>query len=452
MNQVNVNNILNKIYNSPKNEICFIDADNSIKYKYKDLFSKISHFEDLLVSNFIKSGDILVAIADHDIESYALFLASIKSACIFVPTQKKLLFSLLSELSNYSKNIYWYENYQLNKYDIDKNFNKCNHIDSLRNNQKSGLILFTSGSTGNPKGIVYDLDVTFSIYNKNQRKNFISIPFLLFDHFGGINTVLNILTMNGTIINLSNKTSDKVFKCIEKYRVTFLPTTPSFLTLCLNHFIEDYDLTSLSLITYGSEVMSETVLNRLKMRLPNTKFLQTYGLSETGVLKTKSSSDGTWIKLIEDGYKYKISNNKLLIKSSYSMMGYLGSQNNYSNDWFETGDLVESDGDYLRILGRDSDIVNIAGNKVYPAEIENVIHGIENVIDVVVFGEKNLLCGNILVAQIICNENINKAEIKNIIRKECIKKLDKYKVPNKIILSSENLYSNRLKKIRKKVL
>ena len=62
-----------------------------------------------------------------------------------------------------------------------------------------------------------------------------------------------------------------------------------------------------------------------------------------------------------------------------------------SNEWFCTNDLVETDGEYLKILGRQTDIVNVGGLKVYPSEVEDCIHELEFIDDVLVKGKKNPL-------------------------------------------------------------
>ena len=69
------------------------------------------------------------------------------------------------------------------------------------------------------------------------------------------------------------------------------------------------------------------------------------------------------------------------------MLGYLNAPSPFTDDgWFMTGDAVEQDGEYLRIRGRQSEIINVGGEKVHPAEVESAIQGIENVLEVTVYG------------------------------------------------------------------
>ena len=72
------------------------------------------------------------------------------------------------------------------------------------------------------------------------------------------------------------------------------------------------------------------------------------------------------------------------------MLGYLNAPSPFeSGGWFNTQDLVEANGEYIRILGRKSELINVGGEKVHPTEIENVMLQIENVKDVTVRGKPN---------------------------------------------------------------
>ena len=231
-----------------------------------------------------------------------------------------------------------------------------------------------------------------------------------------------------------------------------MPTTPSFLNLLVqSRAHEHFDLSSLKLITYGTEVMSQTTLDLVRGIFPDVQLQQTYGLSELGVLRSKSREDGSlWVKIGGEGFQTKVLDGILWIKSDFAMVGYINAPNPFDNDgWFCTQDSVEVDGDYFRILGRTTDIINIGGQKVYPAEVENIISKIDNVKEVSVRGESNPLLGQIVVAEIVTNEPEVLSEIKKKVRKACGEALAAFKVPSKIVLSERDMYSKRMKKIRK---
>ena len=87
------------------------------------------------------------------------------------------------------------------------------------------------------------------------------------------------------------------------------------------------------------------------------------------------------------------------------MLGYLNAPSPFTDDgWFNTGDKVEVDGDYFRILGRQSEIINVGGQKVYPAQVESVVQEMPEVAEVSVYGEKNAIMGQIVCAAIRLRE------------------------------------------------
>ena len=103
---------------------------------------------------------------------------------------------------------------------------------------------------------------------------------------------------------------------------------------------------------------------------------------------------------------------------------------------------------YFKILGRESEIINVGGEKVFPNEVENVIQEINNVSEVLVYGEKHLILGNIVCAKIKLTEKQDKKQFVKNLKNYCKTKLEKYKIPIKISLVNENLHSYRYKKTR----
>jgi acyl-CoA synthetase (AMP-forming)/AMP-acid ligase II len=286
---------------------------------------------------------------------------------------------------------------------------------------------------------------------KKPGKAFKTISFLLFDHIGGFNTLIHTISHGGTIVTIPNRIPGEVCKIIEKEKVELLPTTPTFLNMILlNKLYEKYDLTNLKMITYGTESMPEHTLKLLSKILPDTTFKQTYGLSELGIMSTKSeSSDSLWMKVGGDGIETKIVDDILFIKAESAMIGYLNAPSPFDEvGWFNTTDKVEVQNGYLKILGRTTDLINVGGEKVYPIEVENMLLQIEGVLDARVFAENNPIMGNTVAAEIlVAPENNNRIFIKAL-RNFCGEHLEKFKRPARFILSEKELYGDRLKKKR----
>jgi acyl-CoA synthetase (AMP-forming)/AMP-acid ligase II len=311
--------------------------------------------------------------------------------------------------------------------------------------------VFTSGSTGKPKGILQDCERVMKKFVV-ERKGWRMILFLMFDHFGGINTMFSAFAYGGVAVCISDRSCEEVGKMIERSKATLLPTTPTFLNLLIiSGIYRQFDLSSIELITYGTEVMPESLLQKIGEVFPNAKLKQTYGLSELGVLRSKSlSDDSPWVKIGGQGFDIKVIDKILWVKSESAMVGYLNAPSPYDDEgWMCTGDQVEIDGDYLKILGRKSEMINVGGQKVFPQEVEAVIAEANNITNVTVFGVPHPLMGQLVHAKVSLNKPEARRELSERLRKFCQKRLTKYKIPVRfIIVSDETQRSARYKKVR----
>lgn len=314
-----------------------------------------------------------------------------------------------------------------------------------------GLVLFTSGSSGEPKGALHDFSKLLAKFQV-KRNALLTINFLLFDHWGGLNTLFHVLSNGGTVVILDNRSPDYVCGMIEKYKAELLPTSPTFLNMMiLSRAYERHSLKSLKVISYGAEPMPESLLKHLNTLFPDIKLQQTYGLIELGVLRSQSQGNGSlWVKIGGEGYQTRVADGILQIKSDSAMLGYLNAESPFTEDgWFITGDSVEEDGEYLKILGRKSEMINVGGEKVFPQEVENVILEIPGVEDVVVYAENNALTGKIVCARIKYDGAESKSEIVKKVKTYCRTRLESFKVPVKIELAENTFESERFKKNRK---
>jgi acyl-CoA synthetase (AMP-forming)/AMP-acid ligase II len=196
--------------------------------------------------------------------------------------------------------------------------------------------------------------------------------------------------------------------------------------------------------------MPQSTLQRFHELFPDVRLQQTYGLSEVGILRTKSrSSDSLWVRVGGEGYETRVVDGMLEIKSASAMLGYLNAPSPFTADgWFKTGDAVEVDGDYLRILGRQSELINVGGEKVYPAEVESVLQQMEGVEDAAVVGEPNPITGMIVKAKVKLSTGENAAEFRRRMHSFCQGKLARFMVPQKVTLVEGPLWQDRFKKMR----
>lgn len=314
-----------------------------------------------------------------------------------------------------------------------------------------GLVIFSSGSTGRPKAVLHDFAALLEKFQKpGQAKRILA--FMLFDHIGGMDTLFNVLSNGGCLVTPPDRDPETVCRTIEVHRVHTLPTSPTFLNILLiSEAARQHDLSSLQLIAYGTESMPEATLKRIHELLPNVRLAQTYGISELGVLRTRSRDDGSlWMKFSNDGFETRIVDGVLWIRTPSAMMGYLNAPDLFSEDgWLNTQDAVEVDGEYLRILGRVSDLINVGGRKVYPAEVENVIAQMDNVREVAAYGEANPLTGHSVAVRVNLIQEEPFDAFKKRLRTFCRERLPAYKIPTRIEITDRDQHGPRMKKLRK---
>ena len=434
-------------------KIAIIDDGKS--YTYGELLEGILDLSSTTLKDI--KNKVVAIIGGYSFYNIALFLALYENKNIIVPLVECNETALKESMADIKINaeILEFPNSKFpnskfpNLEFLETNDKKHAIIENLFRQKHAGLVLFSSGSTGKPKAMVHDLDTLISSFEAKKPRKLNMLLFLLFDHIGGINTLLNILATLSTAIIPRERNSDEICALIEKYKISVLPSNPTFLNLILmSNAYKKYDLSSLKMITYGTEAMSESLLARLKATFKKVKFLQTFGTSETGILNTSSkSSSSTYIKL--NDAEYKTINGELWIKSKTQILGYLNADMSaFEDGWFKTGDLVLRDAEYLKIVGRLKELINIGGKKALPSEIESVIMELENIADCVVYGEKNAITGQSVSCDVVLKSDMAKDELKKLIRSTCASKLERYKIPSKINVVEKIAFTNRFKKVR----
>jgi len=443
-----MNNMVDKFKDNAQIAIIY----NGKKYSYNELYIKIKEIENF-IKDKIKSGEVVAILADYSFVSIALFFALYENKNIIAPiisTSQKEIDGKVKE--SFSTKIINLEDEKLVMTNIKS---EASHkiINDLQNSKCAGLILFSSGSTGAPKAMIHNLDTLVDSYGDKKQKQINMLVFLMFDHIGGINTMLNILSMNATMIIPQNRNADDICKLIEEYKIAVLPSSPTFLNLILiNRSYEKYDLSSLRMITYGTETMPEGLLNRLKAVFSKVKFLQTFGTSETGIAATSSkSSSSTFMKIDDENLEYKIVDNELWLRSKTQILGYLNrSMESFTNDgWFKTGDLVELDNEgFIKIIGRNKEIINVGGQKVLPSEVESVLLGMDEIEDCLVYGEQNAITGQSVSCDVVLKSSVEADGLKILVRKFCKDKLDNFKIPTRVNVVQKTEFTERFKKSR----
>jgi acyl-coenzyme A synthetase/AMP-(fatty) acid ligase len=421
-------------------------------YPYSKLIRKIDEYDSFVRQN-IRKGEIIVLLSDYSFSAIALFFSLIHNKNIVIlvisdtaaEIDKRTTISRAEKLLSFSKDHWNIQSLQPEiSYPLYDRLRKLNH---------SGLVLFSSGITGEPKAMVHDLDVLSDSYQKEITKEINSILFLTFDHIGGIDTLFSLLSIGGCLTIPEERDPGSICKLIEKHRVNVLSSSPTFLNLLLlSETYKHFDLSSLQIIGFGAEQMPEFLFRRLKELFPGVRLQQKFGTSETNAIRVRNhATDDLYMKIKDPNISYKIIDNELWLKSSTQILGYLNaSSDNIAEGWFKTGDIVEENEDgYFRIVGRKNEIINVGGEKVFPGEVENAILQVKDVKDCIVYGEKNVITGETVIAEVVIKPGIEADLMKKQIREHLVKVLDVYKRPAKIKFVENITFNERFKKMRR---
>lgn len=389
----------------------------------------------------IKSGDVVALIGDFNSQSILTLLELIDKGTIIVPltvdtkAQHKYFFeSALVDFvieGSYVKRItHSYKNVLL---------------DNLRTQKHAGLVLFSTGTTGRPKAILHDLTLFMKRF-ETPRPTLKTISFLLFDHIGGLNTLLHTLFNKGTVVAPKSRSVEDILATCSNHKIEVLPTTPTFLRMMLfSGLIPDSLPKSLRIITYGTERMDQPTLDALCNLLPSVEFRQTFGMSELGIVRVKSeSSNSLFMKIGGEGVETRVVDGVLEIRSQTRMLGYLNADSPFYDDgWYNTKDMVEERDGFYKIIGRTSEIINVGGLKFMASEVERAALEYKNVELAKAEAKPNPITGQHveLTVQSVSNGQVDKADLKSFLTGH----LPKHMMPKRIRVASVSV-GHRFKK------
>jgi len=418
------------------------------EHTFAELAARVAFHTDELRARDVLPGSVIAIEGDFSAEAIAFLVAAGAAGHMVVPLLPRAAEAQRALLEAAEVEWLWRQSGGT----LERCAARSEHplIEGLRRDGRAGLALFTSGSTSAPKVVLHDADKLLAKYVA-PGKSLRTIALLLFEHIGGLDTLFYSL-FNGSVLCVPESTRPgDVCRLIAKTRAEVLPAAPSFLNLMLLAGAQRAnDLSSLRIVTFGSEPISPALIARLAAELPQVKLVQKYGLSELGTLQTRSSADDpTRIKVDGRGFEARVRDGKLELKADFSFRGYLCSDEQPFTDdgWYRTGDLVDVDGDYLRIRGRERHTVNVGGEKVNPTEVEEVIAELAEVESVVVHGEAHALLGQILVATVHLHLALaSRIAFEKKLVSLCRERLARHKVPSKIAYAAASLVTERMKK------
>ena len=393
-------------------------------------FSEIANQQHVDLSE-VKSGDVVALIGDFDPQSILTLLQLIDKNVILVPltTDTKLQHDNFFESALVDVVIEGASVRRI-EHGVTHEF-----IEQLRSKDHAGLVLFSTGTTGRPKAILHDLTLFMQRF-ETPRPTLKTINFLLFDHIGGLNTLLHTLFNKGTVVAPKSRSVEDILATCLEHEIEVLPTTPTFLRMMLmSGLIPDSVPETLRIITYGTERMDQPTLNALCELLPKVEFRQTFGMSELGIVRVKSEArDSLFMKVGGEGVETRVVDKVLEIRSETRMLGYLNAESPFDSDgWYNTKDIVEERDGLYKVTGRTSEVINVGGLKFMASEVERVALQYENVELVKAEAKPNPITGQHveLTVQSAKNNEVDKAGLKTFLTEH----LPSHMMPKRIKVS-----------------
>tara|TARA_R110002096_G_scaffold436081_1_gene667022 strand:- start:204 stop:1691 length:1488 start_codon:yes stop_codon:yes gene_type:complete len=433
----------------------------------------------------LKKGDRIAIISENNIEQIILFTVAQKSGFILVPINFRLASDEVDYMLNDSKpKLVYFNNSSFNIKNLSykssfESITDLHHFlgkDSVSYLQTQSendpiFILYTSGTTGFPKGTIYthkmlfwnSINTALSLTINNETVTLNCMPLF---HTGGWNVLLTpVLHHGGTIILFKKFDALDVLKCIIKERLSLFMAVPTMLKMMeeLPEFSKA-DISCLNYIIVGGESMPLNLIKAFHKK--GVPIRQGYGLTEVGPNLTslhqkdaerKQGSIGKpnfYVKVkiaTEDNNQDETDDvGELLISGPMVTPGYWenkkATNDSKTGEWFKTGDVAKIDEEgFLYIVDRKKNMYISGGENVYPVEVERVLRLHKTVNEAIVFGIPHQNWGECGVAIVVGIGEDNEEELLSF----CKTKLAKFKIPSRIIFIS-NLPRNDTGKINRK--
>lgn len=325
------------------------------------------------------------------------------------------------------------------------------------------VILYTSGTTGFPKGAQL---THFNLYSNAQfvreymtgyQPGKRAIAILPFYHSFGQTVVQNAALFSGaTIVMVPRFDPKRVLQTIADQKVDVIVAVPTMLIhLARSQQKMNLDVSHVKQVISGGSTLTLASYHEVKNAFSNCAMLEGYGLSETSPLSTAITPlmeprpgsigreiTGTQVRIMRADHSFANPGEigEIVIRGHNVMKGYhknqLATENAFVHSWFLSGDLGYCDADgYFYLVDRKKDIIIRAGMNIYPREIEEVLHAHPSVMYAAVFGVPHSIHGEDVVAYVTLKDGVKIHELE--LHKYCRNRLAAYKCPQKIVIIAE---------------
>jgi acyl-coenzyme A synthetase/AMP-(fatty) acid ligase len=318
--------------------------------------------------------------------------------------------------------------------------------------QGFSVLLMTSGTTGRPKVARHTIEHLLGRIRPARTEMparwLLTYPATA---FAGVQVLLSAILSGSDLICPENHDAASLASAAAERRATHVSGTPTFWRALLMGLGSEESLPGLKQVTLGGEIADQPTLDRLSKRFPQARIAHIYASTEAGavfsVFDGLAGFPAQWLKDGIDGVQLDVREDILWVKSPRRMISYASadSGNPTEDGWLCTGDRVERSGERIRFLGRVGQILNIAGSKVSPVDVEAAILQVEGVSDALVYAVANPITGFVLAADIVKMPGAT-PDLTTRVAAHCRANLPPFQVPRIIRLASEGIQSYSGKK------
>lgn len=339
------------------------------------------------------------------------------------------------------------------------------------------VVIFTSGTTGHPKGAVLShfnlwMSCAALTFRSNPTADEVALGCLPLFHVFGMSGTLNVAMAWGMTLVLAPKSDpETLLELVEKYRVTRFSAVPTMLSDLIRAGAHGRDLSSVRRVTSGGSTLRRELVAQFEEMFPEAALLEGYGASETTssvcvnqnreerkIGSVGTPSWGTRMRVTDmDGAVLERGDafvGELQISGPTIFSGYIGDERAtreaFDGGWFRTGDMARIDEDgYVYIVDRIKNLIIRGGYNVYPSEVEQVLEQHPGIAEVVVVGLTDERVGQEIAAVVVPREGVevNEEEIKAYAREQ----LSAYKCPRIVKISHYLPRSSTGKVLRRRV-
>jgi len=474
-------------FNSDKNpNLDFITCPNTRKKisnkSLKKNLEKINYY--LSVEKKQKKNSLICTLTENSLSGIQLMLGIMYSGMIQVPlnlvagedqlayiiehSESKILFSTKSNL-DLAKRIIKKSNSDVDLIEIDKD----DFVDQLKDqNEKlcdlkksnSALLMYTSGTTGKPKGVMLTHDnilnggknVLISHELKPQDKALCVLP--LYHINGLIVTVMGPLVSHSSLVLSEKFSATNFWKHIEEFKCTWFSIVPTIVSSLLNKYSEiEFKLLDTSSIRFGrsaSAALAPETHKKFEEKF-KIKMIETMGLTETcaPILSNPPPPNpikygspgiayGNEVKIFDENFNEVERNSigQICVRGKNVMKEYYKNptetKKSFHDDWLLTGDLGLMDSDnFVFVKGRIKELIIKGGENISPREIDDVLYQHPDILEAAAFGDDCTHYGETVKAGVVLKNKDSVSE-KDLIE-HCSKILGKFKSPDNIYFFDE---------------